>query len=100
MKNSSKKVIVSSIKKLQKMFPDPGAMEVGNAYQSLVAIILSARTRDEQVLKLLPGFFKAFPSTKELSKASNKEIEKKLKSIGMFRQKAKSLKGLSSIMNL
>ena len=37
---------------LQKRFPGKGAMEIGTPYQNLVAVMLSARTRDEQVLKL------------------------------------------------
>lgn len=70
-------------------------MEIGNAYQSLVAVALSARTRDEQVLKLLPGFFKAFPTTKELAKATESQIRSKINTIGMYKQKAKNLKKMA-----
>ena len=60
--------IVKVLTKLKIEFPNPGAMEIGNPYQNLVAVILSARTRDEQVLKLFPRFLNAFPTVKELAK--------------------------------
>lgn len=70
-------------------------MEIGNPYQNLVGVLLSARTRDEQVLKLMPGFFKAFPTPDKLARASVKQIESKINTIGMFRQKAKNLKSMA-----
>ncbi len=83
------------LKKLKARWRNPGAMEIGNPYQNLVAVMLSARTRDEQVLKLLPGFWRAFPSPKELSQATTKQIESKINTIGMYRQKAKNLKKMA-----
>jgi endonuclease-3 len=90
-----KKQITTTLNRLKKRWPEPGAMEIGSAYQSLVAVALSARTRDEQVLLLLPEFFKAFPSTKELSVATEAVIRSKINTIGMFRQKAKNLKRMA-----
>lgn len=98
--------IVSTLKILKKLFPNPGAMEIGSPYQNLVAVMLSARTRDEQVLKLLPGFWKAFPSVEKLAKAQTSPhpsplkgegvtIESKINTIGMYKQKAKNLKKMA-----
>ncbi len=70
-------------------------MEIGNPYQNLVAVMLSARTRDEQVLRLMPGFFKMFPTVETLAGATTKQIEQKIKTIGMFRQKARNLKKMA-----
>ncbi|MCH8049405.1 hypothetical protein IH979_01705 [Patescibacteria group bacterium] len=39
MREPSEKEIETTLQKLKKMFPGTGAMEVGNAYQSLVALI-------------------------------------------------------------
>lgn len=83
---------------LRRRFPNPGAMEVGNPYRTLVAVILSARTRDEQVLKLLPGFFAAYPTVLALARANVKEIEQKISTIGMYRQKAKHLQGMAKMV--
>ena len=76
---------------LQKRFPGKGAMEIGTPYQNLVAVMLSARTRDEQVLKLLPAFFVCFPTIESLAQAKVEEIISKVNTIGMYRQKAKFL---------
>jgi endonuclease III len=84
------------LKTLKKRWPNPGAMEIGNPYQNLVGVLLSARTRDEQVLKLMPGFFKAFPTVEKLAAASTAQIESKINTIGMFRQKAKNLKSMAT----
>lgn len=79
--------------KLKSTFPNPGAMELGgDPYRTLVAVVLSARTRDEQVLKLLPGFFRAFPTPEKLARADQKAVESKINTIGMYRQKAKNIR--------
>ena len=87
--------IVATLKILKKSFPNPGAMELGSPYQNLVAVMFSARTRDEQVLKLLPGFWKAFPSVEVLSNATTSQIEARINTIGMYKQKAKNLKKMA-----
>lgn len=84
---------------LRKAFPNPGGMEIGgHPYRTVVAVALSARTRDEQVLKLLPGFFAAFPSSKELAAATTRQIEAKIDTIGMYRQKARNLKAMGEML--
>lgn len=96
MKKPTKKEITTTLNSLKRRFPMPGAMEIGTPYQSLVAILLSARTRDEQVLKLLPGFFKAFPTPAKLAKATEAKIQSKINTIGMYRQKAQYLKQMAT----
>lgn len=88
-------LIYLTLKTLKKRWPNPGAMEIGNPYQNLVGVMLSARTRDEQVLKLMPGFFQAFPTPQALANVTTGQIEKKINTIGMFRQKAKNLKSMA-----
>ena len=96
MQNPSQEEIKQVLKALKKRFSNPGAMELGNPYQNLVGVMLSARTRDEQVLKLMPGFFAAFPTPVELSQATTVQIESKINTIGMYRQKAKNLKSMAT----
>lgn len=95
MKNPTIQEIGFVLGALKKQFPNPGAMEIGGAYQALVGVLLSARTRDEQVIKLLPGLFEAYPSVHELAVADVKDIESKINTIGMFRQKAKNLQKMA-----
>ncbi|MDG1949550.1 MAG: endonuclease III [bacterium] len=95
MSSIQTKQLIDTLRLLKKRWKNPGAMEIGNPYQNLVGVLLSARTRDEQVLKLMPGFFSAFPTVHGLSIATEKEIESKINTIGMFRQKAKNLKKMA-----
>lgn len=87
--------ITKILKTLKKRWPNPGAMEIGDPYQNLVAVMLSARTRDEQVLKLLPGFFTSFPTVDRLARATTTRIQSRINTIGMYRQKAKNLKKMA-----
>lgn len=94
MKNPSRLEIETVLRRLKEAFPANGAMELGDAYVSLVAVLLSARTRDEQVLKLMPAFVKRFPNVEALAAAEVTDIIPYVNSIGMYKQKAKNLKGL------
>ncbi|MEK7105409.1 MAG: endonuclease III [Patescibacteria group bacterium] len=76
---------------LTKMYKGGGATDLDDPYLTLVATIMSARSRDEQVLKLLPGFLKLFPTVAALAKASEAQVRDTLVGIGMWRQKAKNL---------
>ncbi len=95
MKTVSAHEVRTVLAALRKSFANPGAMEVGTPYHTLAAVILSARTRDEQVLKLLPGFFRAFPNPSALAKADVKSIKARVNTIGMYRQKARNLKAMA-----
>lgn len=94
--NTSCETIGRILTILKQRFTNPGAMELGTPFRTLVGVILSARTRDEQVLKLLPGLFEAFPTPREFASASVEEIEAKINTIGMYRQKAKHLKSMAT----
>jgi len=92
------KQVENQLKLLHKIYNHPGLLNVGPAWCVLLAVIFSARTKDEQVLKLLPGFFERFPSLTTLSKASLLEINDTLSFMGMYRQKAKHAKGVASML--
>ncbi len=87
--------IGSILHALKRVYPNPGAMELGSPYHTLVGVILSARTRDEQVLKLIPEFWQAFPTVNMLARATPKQIEQKINTIGMYKQKAKNLQKMA-----
>ncbi len=63
-----------------------------NAYEVLVATILSAQCTDERINQVTPNFFRRYPEPGALAGASVREIEKLIRSIGLFRSKARSLK--------
>lgn len=93
---SDAKEIAKVLGMLRKRFLNPGAMELGSPFHTLVAVMLSARTRDEQVLKLLPGFFHAFPSPAVLANADVHAIEARVNTIGMYRQKSRLVKAMAA----
>jgi endonuclease-3 len=66
-----------------------------NAFQLLVATILSAQCTDERVNKVTPGLFAEYPSPKHFAHADSAELEQDIRSTGFFRNKAKSIIGAS-----
>lgn len=59
-----------------------------NAYELLVATVLSAQTTDERVNQVTPKLFANYPTPKCLSQAPQEHIEQILKPIGFYRSKA------------
>lgn len=62
-----------------------------NAYQLLIATILSAQTTDIIVNKVTPSLFSKFPDAKSLSIAHQEEVESIIKSTGFYKNKAKNI---------
>ena len=67
-----------------------------NAFELLVATILSAQSTDARVNLVTPALFARFPDARALAKAKNSELEQLILSTGFFRQKSKSLIGMAS----
>lgn len=61
-------------------------------WQLLVAIMLSAQSTDQQVEEALPALFERFPEAEDAAEASPEEIEEKIRSIGLYKSKAKNIK--------
>ena len=87
--------ITQTLKILKKRYPHKPDMDLGNPADSLLATIMSARTTDAQVLKIFPQFRKKYPTWKKLATADVRDIAKSINTIGLFRNKAKSIKGLA-----
>ncbi|GDY00343.1 endonuclease III [Phycisphaerae bacterium] len=60
-------------------------------HELLIATILSAQTTDVAVNKVTPALFKAFPTPAAFAAAMPDQIEPYIKSIGLFRNKAKAV---------
>lgn len=87
------------IETLEKMFPEAKAeLTHNNNFELLVAVVLSAQTTDIAVNKVTPKLFSKYPSSKELSQAKQKDVEEYIKSIGLYRNKARHLIGLAKIL--
>jgi endonuclease-3 len=69
-----------------------------NAFELLVATMLSAQSTDARVNLVTPKLFERFPDAKALVKAKTPELEALIHATGFFRQKAKSLVGMATIL--
>jgi len=77
---------------LLKRYPDAHcALEYSNAHELLIATILSAQSTDVGVNKATPSLFKAFPTPAHYAKSTPEKIEPYVKTIGLFRNKSKSI---------
>src|SRR4051812_34985621 len=77
----------------------PGAdteLHYRNAFELLVATILSAQSTDERVNMVTPALFKRYPDARALARATAEELEPQILSTGFFRQKSKSLLGMAN----
>jgi endonuclease-3 len=64
-----------------------------NAYELLVATILSAQCTDERVNQVTPALFRRYPDAAALARADAAELEALIRPTGFFRAKARSLLG-------
>jgi endonuclease-3 len=67
-------------------------------FELIVATVLSAQSTDVMVNKITPELFGRWPGPAELATAAPAEVEQVLSKIGMFRQKAKNIIGLSKLL--
>lgn len=81
---------------LARLYPEARcALVFRDAYQLLVATILSAQCTDARVNRVTPALFARFPDARALSAAEPAELETLIHSTGFFRAKAKHLLGMA-----
>jgi len=69
------------------------ALHHKNAWQLLVATILSAQCTDERVNMVTPGLFRKYPTMSDLAAADEREVAVEIRSTGFFNNKARSIVG-------
>ena len=85
--------------RLKKIHPDAHCeLDHKNAFELIVATVLSAQTTDVNVNKATPKLFAAYPNAKALAKAEPIEIEPLIATLGFFRVKSKSIVGLAKAL--
>ena len=81
---------------LGEKWPDATAeLDHRNAYELLVATILSAQSTDKMVNTITPALFAKYPDPAALAQAEPGELEKLIFSSGFYRMKARSLLGMA-----
>jgi endonuclease-3 len=82
------------VRALTRAIPDARcALDHGNAWELLVATILSAQCTDERVNLVTPALFRAFPNAESMARGNPARIETLIRSTGFFRAKSRSLLG-------
>jgi endonuclease-3 len=85
--------------RLHQAYPDAScALDHADAYQLLVATILSAQCTDARVNMVTPAFFSRYPTPEDLARADRTEVEELIRSTGFFRNKARSLVGMAQAL--
>ena len=95
MANNAKLIMNS----LESLFPNAKCeLKHRSNFQLLVAVVLSAQTTDDKVNSITAILFEKYPNAEELSKAKLEDIEKIIKPIGLYHNKAENIINLSKIL--
>jgi endonuclease-3 len=84
---------------LDETYPDARcALVHRDAWQLLVATILSAQCTDKRVNEVTPGLFRKYPTVADFANASHAELAADIRSTGFFNNKAKALIGAAKMI--
>lgn len=84
---------------LERHHPDADTeLDFGNAFELLVATVLSAQSTDRRVNEVTPALFARFPTPEALAQAPQHDVEHLIHATGFFRQKARAVIGLSEAL--
>lgn len=99
-KKSDKRVrTLKVLERLAATYPDSRcSLEHANAFQLLVATVLSAQCTDARVNAVTPGLFRLFPTPESMGVAPYEEVEDAIKSVNFFRTKSRALLGLAQAL--
>ncbi len=84
------------LNRLKTRYPEIStALTHRDAWQLLVATVISARTTDENVNRVTPLLFRRYPTPEALAEADPEDVEEIVFSTGFYRQKTQSIIALS-----
>lgn len=67
-------------------------------YELVIAVMLSAQTTDKSVNAVTSHLFKKYPTLKSFVEADIKDIENEIQSLGLYKNKAKNIKGIAETL--
>jgi len=90
------KRVAEILAKLDEAYPNATCeLKHENAFQLLIATILSAQCTDVRVNQVTETLFKKYPDPRSLAYAAPSELEQEIRPTGFFRNKTKSVMGAS-----
>jgi endonuclease-3 len=82
------------------LYPDAHCeLDYQDAWQLVVATILSAQCTDKRVNMVTPGLFARWPGPAQLASAKQEELEEVIRTTGFFRNKARNLIGMAGAIS-
>ena len=92
-------VIPEFFARLKKAIPEPETeLEYDTVYQLLVAVVLSAQATDAGVNRATEPLFKIVKTPQQMLDLGERKLISFIKTIGLFRTKAKNVMGLSKLL--
>jgi endonuclease-3 len=76
----------------------PLEIYTGNPYKTLIATLLSARSRDDLTVKICEKLFLLAPTIQKLNSLSVEKISELIYPVGFYKTKAKHLKSLANVI--
>ena len=87
-------------RRLAKLYPDPPIpLHHQDPFTLLVAVVLSAQCTDKKVNEITPALFRAASTPAKMQRLGEEGILNLIRPLGLSTQKAKSLAGLSSMID-
>ncbi|KGX87934.1 endonuclease III [Pontibacillus litoralis] len=84
---------------LENMYPDADCeLTHSNPFELLIAVVLSAQCTDALVNKVTPALFEKYQAPEDYIHVSLEELQQDIKSIGLYKNKAKNIRKLSQML--
>src|SRR6476619_5749530 len=84
---------------LKKAYPDAKcSLNHSNAFELLIATILSAQCTDARVNIVTQDLFRKYRKPEDYLKVSEKELQRDIRTTGFFRNKTKSIQGTARVL--
>ncbi|HCM88063.1 MULTISPECIES: endonuclease III [Enterococcus] len=95
----NKEMTIEALNRMYQMFPDAvGELHSESPFQLLIAVILSAQATDVSVNKATPALFAVYPTPEAMAQAPMEDLIAKIKTIGLYRNKAKNIKACAQML--
>lgn len=73
-------------------------LHYGNAFQLLIAVILSAQCTDKRINQVTPPIFRDFPTPESLAAATSEQVFEYIRSVSYPNNKSKHLVGMAKML--
>lgn len=91
----SKKKALEMIDVIANIFPDAECeLKHDNAFELTIAVLLSAQCTDNLVNRVTRSLFEKYKTPEDYLNVSDEELQNDIRSIGLYRNKAKNIKKL------